>query len=197
MKKVNSVIAISTLILVMMFVSCSPTKKISNLCDGNKYNTDEKFFRARFTGQGILRENALEKALFNARTELGNQIRLSVFGVTNRFVDNYTQMWDESLKQKFIGWVEQSIEMTLRNSYQICEKTIQYKNTRYFETQVVVETPKEIYLTYLQTGIANDDKISQDDKTRINFEFDKYREEYKKMKEGYDNRNQEKLNTNK
>jgi len=200
MLKVNSTFAIAAIAIMMVIVSCRTTTTVVNdPCEGEKYFTTSELFRAKGIGKSVDKASARNKGLLEARAELSREVKTHTFEVTNRFEKEYTSGWSEDLQRVFESWVEQSAEMILRDNSTICEKMLQYNEARnnYFEFHVVVQTSKDKYLQYLEDGYKGDDNISQDDKDRINFEFENYKKLYKERKDEYDNRLKEQLDKSK
>jgi len=200
MFKINSNFVIAAIAIMMALTSCKTTTKVVNdPCEGEKFFSDKEYFKAKGIGKSVDKAAARNKGLLEARAELSREVKAFVFEKTNRFEQEHTANWDEDLTRKFESWVEISVEMVLRDNSLICEKTLQYNESKgsYFEFHVVVQTSKQMYLKYLQDGINGDSKISQDDKDRINFEFDNYKKIYQEQKQDYDNRLKDQLNNSK
>lgn len=194
MKTFKSTIGIALFAIILAMTGCKSTRiVIDDPCEGAKYFTDDKFYRAKGIGESIDKATARVKGNLEATAEISKEVKTHIFEVTNRFTEEYAKKWDKDLQGKFISWVEQSTEMAIKGSYIICEKTLQYKESKYFEFHCVRETSKENYLNNLKDKINGDNTISQDEKDRINFDFEVYQKMYRERKQEYDNRLQEML----
>lgn len=194
MKTNISIMTLAAAAMMLTFVSCRSAKIVLNdPCEGKEYFTDDEYYRAKGIGESIDKATARTKGRLEASSELGKEIKNYVFEVTNRFTEEYAKNWDKSLMGKFLSWVEQSIELTLADNYLVCEKTLQDRNTNYIEFHCVLQTARQTYLDNLQGKITNDKSITEDERQRISYDFEQYRNMYRERKKQYDERLNEML----
>ena len=65
--------------------SASTERKIEVLCSGDKYFSNNKFFRANAIGESMDQMTAKKKSMSNARAELASKVNTTVTAV----IDNY------------------------------------------------------------------------------------------------------------
>jgi DNA polymerase III delta prime subunit len=167
MSKINLTIAMAALTM-MMITNCGEMKKAIAPCIDNKYETDKKFYRARFMGQSVLEEVAYEQAKEGAREELAAQIKNHVQRVNDRFLEEYHQNLTEDLKLKFVKFTRQIVDVVLYDSYIVCQAPYKQRKENYYKYWVVVEMSKEDFLNRMSQ------EISKDDELKIDFDMQNY-----------------------
>ena len=175
MFKINSNFAIAAIAIMMALTSCSTMTKVADPCNGGKYKTDKDYYRARFMGQSVREDVALEQAKAGAREELGSQVKTHVQMVNDRFLTDYAKNVSEELKMKFVKFTRQIVDVVLLDSYPICDEPYVHRKDGYFKYYVVMEMSKEDYLKKLQM------ELSKDEELEINFEMEDYEKTFDKI----------------
>ncbi len=168
----KSLFAIGALLLLIAGISCTSLKNVPQPCKGNKYETDKKFYRARFVGQSLREDVAMKMGKANAREELATQMRDHIRRVNHDFLADYAKNLSEDLKMKFVNLTIHVIDIVLYNSYSICEDVKYDKQGGFYKYWSVMEMSKDEYVKALNN------EISKDDELEINFEMNEWEDKF-------------------
>ncbi len=144
-------------------------KELSLPCDGPEYQSDSKTFRAWAQGYSTDMNIARNKALTVARAELATQISATIKRVTDNYSSSYQTGVDEEAKARFQDMVRVVVEQKLSGTRVICNKMFETKDGKY-RSVVVVELGAD------DLAIEIQNKVSDEDKMRIDYEYEKFKE---------------------
>lgn len=179
MKKIY---CLSVLVLLIM-CSCGGKKKLAEQklagqdveviipCSGPEYMPNGDFFRANAMGISNSLEIASQKALTAARSKLAATIQTTVNTVTDNYLSSYEMGQQEEAKGRFQSLTREVVEKTLVGVKVICQKTMKSPEGQY-KAYVAVELSGE------NIAKAMNNRVSQEDKLRIDFEYDKFKKEF-------------------
>ncbi len=165
-------------IAVAMFVACGSKKSkeaykgdvtIEVPCDGPEYQSDKKAFRAWGEGYSTDMTIARNKALMTARAELATQISSTMKRVADNYASSYQMGMEEEAKSRFQDMTRMVVDQKLNGTRVICDVKTRTQDNK-FRCYVVVELGTDD----LATEIAN--KVSNDDKLRIDYEYEKFKD---------------------
>ncbi len=142
-------------------------------CTGKEYQSDKKAFRAFGEGYSTDMTIARNKALTNARAELATQIGATIKRMTDNYASSYQQGIEEEAKSRFQDMVRNVVDQKLSGTIVVCDKLMRTQDNK-FRAYVVVELNGDDLLE----DIAN--KVSNDDKLRIDYEYEKFKKEFEK-----------------
>ncbi len=142
-------------------------------CSGKEYRSDKDHLRALGTGYATSMQIARDKALVAARAELGTQVSALMKRVTDNYASSYEIGMDEESKGKFQDLTRQVVNQELNGTIVICDETQRTQDGK-FRCYVVVE----LVGTDLVNKVAN--SVKNDDKLRIDYEYEKFKEEFEK-----------------
>ncbi len=173
---------IPVLVAAAAMTSCSSKKTIAagsgevvveQYCSGPDYFTNKEFFRANAIGESMDQMLARKKAMANAREQMAADISTTVKSV----VDNYYSSKDvnnvEEAKNRFEGISRQVVNQKLQGIRTICEKFTKTKEGTY-KCYIAIELSGADVLAGLK------EKLSTDDVTRLDFEYEKFKGELEK-----------------
>jgi len=173
-------IKILAIIMLMLGVISCKTKKITKITklqeielpfDGNKYESNNKNFRAIKSGTSTILTIAEEIAKANARTDITYQINTVVENVT----DIYINQKNKNAGEKFERMSRQVSKEMLTNIITI-DKKIFLKNEEYTYWVVMEVKKKDVIDIVYRTNQTN---INKEDFKSI---FDKAIEDFQKIK---------------
>ena len=182
MKNLNLLIA-STVILIL--ASCSSSKNTTTTtatgvekkefispCSEFNENTKEAF-RATASATSPNNQFAKEKAMVLARNALAQKIETSI----NSLFDNYAYQYDVGNEQEFKeitkAITRQVTDQTLSGLNVKCQKDFTLSTGKY-EVWIAIEMPID------NIGKSVYDKVSEDEKIRIDYDYEKFKEELQK-----------------
>jgi predicted nucleic acid-binding protein len=186
MKKSSYSLLAIAFMATMFFVACHPSKKIENATgakeiivpfSGKEYQSDNKFSRAKNTGNSFELDIAKKMAVMNAKTELSSNINSTMKKLMESYFNQYKTS-DESTKtieekRKIEETAKEIANQTLSNVRIIGEKLLQEANSTYTYWVVIEISNDDIFKAALS-------KISKEDKVLIDYEQKKFREEFDK-----------------
>jgi hypothetical protein len=183
----------STLLVVaasaVFAVSCkskeklpSGEKEVSIPCSGPEYWTTNKVFRANSVGESMDLQTAKKKAMTNARNDLAQAIQTTVKTVTDNYVNSREMNNREQVEERFESLNREIVDQTLSGIKTICEK------------QAVTEA--KAYKYYVAIELSADDlvkeyneRLSKDERLRIDYDYEKFKETFDKEMEKRANNN--------
>lgn len=151
-------------------------KEVVVPCSGPTYFTDKSTFRANSVGESMNQVTSKDKALTNARNQLASAIQTTVKTVTDNYTNSRSQNNKEDLEQKFESLNREIVDQQLTGIRTICEKLMQ--------------TKEGTYKTYIAIELSADDlvkkyneRMSQDDKLKIDYDYQKFKDTFDKEME--------------
>ncbi len=179
---------ISTLMLValaaVMIVGCKSKEKappkgeveVVVPCSGPDYFTTNKFFRANSIGESQDQVTSKKKALTNARNELAQAIQTTVKTVTDNYVNSREMNNREEVEERFETLNREVVDQTLSGIRTLCEKLMKTQQGTY-KTYVAIElSADELVSKY-------NERISQDERLKIDYDYEKFKETFEKEME--------------
>lgn len=194
MKKIPkfSPILVSLLTLSLFLFSCSSTKSVAkkNLpddeqlvtvyCTGPEYESNSEAFRAHSVGESQDQGISQKIALNNARTQLASQIKDNVTSVLDNYAKQQGHNADQELEQNFQSLSREVVDEELVGTRTICEKVTKTSSGRY-KTYVAIELASDKILNSLNN------RLSQDTKVKIDYDYEKFKKEFKEAIENHKN----------
>lgn len=176
---------LSTLMLValsaVMIVGCKSKKdappkgetEVVVPCSGPDYFTTNKFFRANSIGESQDQVTSKRKALTNARNELAQAIQTTVKTVTDNYVNSREMNNREEIEERFETLNREVVDQTLAGIRTLCEKLVRTEQGTY-KTYIAIElSADELVAKY-------NERLSQDERLRIDYDYEKFKETFEK-----------------
>ncbi|MBP9925318.1 MAG: hypothetical protein KBF45_04955 [Cyclobacteriaceae bacterium] len=181
MKKLNVYLVI--LIAATLIAGCKGKSKIPAgekevivPCSGPDYFTTAKFFRSNSIGESQDQVTSKKKALTNARNELAQAINTTVKTVTDNYVNSREMNNKEEVEERFESLNREVVDQSLSGIRTLCEK--------------LVKTDQGTYKTYVAIELSADElvskyneRLSKDDRLKIDYDYTKFKETFDKEME--------------
>jgi hypothetical protein len=142
-------------------------------CNGPEFFTKKGIIRASAVGESQDQMLAKKKAQANSREQLAATLNVTIKSVVDNYYSSKAIENAEQAKTRFEGLTRQVVEQQLSGVATICEKFTKTK-TGTFKCYIAQELSGE----ELVKGIGA--KISQDEKLRLDFEYEKFKNEFNK-----------------
>ncbi|MCT4636967.1 MAG: LPP20 family lipoprotein [Bacteroidales bacterium] len=153
-------------------------KLITVYCSGPEFFSTDGYIRANSIGESSDMTMAKKKARNNTLQELSSKIQTTFKAVIDNYQSSKENSSGEEVVKRYEELSREVINQTISGYRTICEK--------------VTQTEKGTYKTYLAFEISIEnlskpfyDKISEDDKLRIDYDYEKFKktfnEEMKKL----------------
>lgn len=168
--------------IVMAFSQCKSSKKavspaamgevlIEQHCSGKDYFSDKDYFRGNAVGESLDQNVSKQKALTNARTQLAQQIELTLKNVTDAYIKSAEFNNTEDLEERFESLSREVTNQKLGGTRVICEK--------------MTVTTDNNYKTYIAVELSGDEmakalgqRLSDDQKLRIDFNYERFKKTF-------------------
>src|SRR5688572_10702288 len=178
--------ALTMIALGTVFVTGCKSKKevkapkgeveVSVPCSGPDFFTTNKFFRANSIGESQDQVVSKKKALTNARNELAQAIQTAVKTVTDNYVNSREMNNKEEVEERFESLNREVVDQTLSGIRTLCEKLMKTENGTY-KTYVAIElSADELVAKY-------NERISKDERLKIDYDYEKFKETFEKEME--------------
>lgn len=178
------------LIASPMMQSCKSSKKsaaapageekITLYCSGPEYFSNAEYFRANDVGESTNQSMAKKKAMSNARLALAGSIETTVKAVIDNYFSSYTSDQTIEDKERYEGLSREVINQKLNGIRTICEEYTKTAEGNY-KCYVAIELAGE----EIANGMSK--RISDDDKLRIDFQYENFKKTFEKEMEDFKN----------
>ncbi len=149
-------------------------------CSGPEYRTDKNTFRANATGESTDMEIARKKASSNTKAALAAQIETTIKGVTDNYVNSREFNNVEEVEERFEALNREVVNQQLNNVKTICEKITKTKQGTYKCYMAI-----EMGVDALEEALNN--KLSKDQRLKVDYDYEKYKETFNKEMEKLEN----------
>jgi hypothetical protein len=180
MKRIGSISMVMVTIVAALVGGCkskqpmpSGEKEVVVPCSGPDFFTTNKVFRANSIGESMDQVTSKKKALTNARNDLAQAIQTTVKTVTDNYTNSTSMDKKEQLEQKFESLNREVVDQTLQGIRTICEKLVQTKDGNY-KTYIAIELSADDLVKQYN------DRLSQDDKLKVDYDYEKFKDTFNK-----------------
>jgi hypothetical protein len=149
-------------------------------CSGPEYRSDKSTFRANATGESTDMEIARKKASSNTKAALAAQIETTIKGVTDNYVNSREFNNVEEVEERFEALNREVVNQQLNNVKTICEKITKTKQGTYKCYMAI-----EMGVDALEEALNN--KLSKDQRLKVDYDYEKYKETFNKEMEKLEN----------
>ncbi|MCF8303193.1 MAG: hypothetical protein K9I94_07965 [Bacteroidales bacterium] len=172
-------------VLPALLTSCGGSKKaakapdeelIEQYCTGPDYFTTDDYFRDNAVGESVDQSIAKRKALSNARANLAGQIEVVVSGTIDNYFESHEVNNVEDARERYEGLTREAFRQKLNGTRTICDK--------------LTRTSEGKYKSYIAIELAGDEiinamnqRLSNDEKTRIDYDYEKFKKTYEEEME--------------
>ncbi|MBL7983062.1 MAG: LPP20 family lipoprotein [Flavobacteriales bacterium] len=194
MKTLNTSRTITVLMTALMLsgamTACKSKKKaaaaaappdgeteVKVLCSGPEYFTDNKVFRANALGESMDQATAKKKAMSNARADLAASINTQVKAVIDNYVNSREMNNREEVGERYEALAREVVDQKLTGTKTICEKMMKVNSSGNYKCYVAIELSAQELLA------AYNERLSTDERLRIDYDYEKFKETFEKEME--------------
>jgi len=156
--------------------------EVKVLCSGPEYFTDNKVFRANALGESMDQATAKKKAMSNARADLAAAINTQVKAVIDNYVNSREMNNREEVGERYESLAREVVDQKLTGTKTICEKMMKVDATGNFKSYVAIELSAQELLA------AYNERLSTDERLRIDYDYEKFKETFEKEMEKMGNK---------
>jgi hypothetical protein len=199
MKTLNTSRTITVLMTALMLsgamTACKSKKKaaaaaappdgeteVKVLCSGPEYFTDNKVFRANALGESMDQATAKKKAMSNARADLAASINTQVKAVIDNYVNSREMNNREEVGERYEALAREVVDQKLTGTKTICEKMMKVNSSGNYKCYVAIELSAQELLA------AYNERLSTDERLRIDYDYEKFKETFEKEMEKLGNK---------
>lgn len=185
-------ISLSALLLVGSLGACKSKKKqaeaeknampggeteVKVMCSGPEFFTNDKVFRANNLGESMDQATSKKKAMANARADMASAIQTQIKGVIDNYVNSRELNNKEEVAERFEGLTREVLDQKLAGVKTICEKQVTVNASGNYKTYVAIELSAQDLLA------AYNERLSKDERLRIDYDYEKFKETFDKEME--------------
>lgn len=145
-------------------------------CSGAEYFSTKEAFRANAVGESMDQNTSKRKALNEARTQLASSIQTTIKATTDNYVNSREFNNKEEVLERFESLSREVVNQELNGTRTICER--------------LTKTAQGTFKTYIAIELAADDmfkkvsdRLSKDERLRIDYDYEKFKETFDKEME--------------
>ncbi|MBK9149361.1 MAG: LPP20 family lipoprotein [Flavobacteriales bacterium] len=146
-------------------------------CSGPEFFTDNKVFRANNLGESMDQATSKKKAMSNARADLAAAINTRVKAVIDNYVNSREMQNREEVGERYEALAREVVDQQLTGVKTICEKMMRVNATGNYKTYVAIELSAQELLA------AYNERLSNDERLRIDYDYEKFKETFEKEME--------------
>lgn len=146
-------------------------ERVTVLCAEPEHRSDSEYFRANNSAVSPNMANSKRMALSNARAELAGQMEVRVKAVIENYFRDETIGDRQQFQQLYEGMSREVINQKLTGTRIICEEVTRTAEGRY-RTYLAIE------LSGAEIFNAMNDRISNDESLRLEFDRERFRKEF-------------------
>lgn len=162
------------LLLALLAVSLPACKranpagtKVDMPFDGNKYESNNRFFRGTGTGVSVKQNIARGKADIDAKNQLAAQVKTNVRAVTDQYLGQTENAEAADVADKFQTLVREVMDTQLADLRKIGEETRFNETTQEFTVYVAYEIKKNAMFRFMKKQARTDEKINEATRQKI------------------------------
>lgn len=148
--------------------------EVKVMCSGPEFFTNDKVFRQNALGESQDQMTSKNKALSAARGLLAADINTQVKRVIDNYVNSRELNNKEEVAERFEGLTREVVDQKLAGVKTICEKQVVVNATGNYKTYIAIELSAQDLLA------AYNDRLSKDERLRIDYDYEKFKETFDK-----------------
>ncbi len=185
-KRKVTLLLLAAFSVCMLFTQCRSKQaampggetRVEVLCSGPSYFTDTSYFRASSMGESNNMNNSRRMAMSNARAELASHIGVLVSGVVDNYYEQAGVEDRSAYAERYTGLFREVVDERLSGIRVVCEEMTRTAGGTY-RTYVAVE------LTGNDIMEAANQRISRDERLRIDYDYERFRNTFDNEIENY------------
>ena len=155
---------------------------IKEYCSGPEYFSNKDFFRASGLGESMDQATAKKKALANARADLASALQTTIQGTIDNYVNSREFNNREEIEERFEGLTREIIKQKLIGVNTICSQPVKVNDTGKYKYYIALELSGDDIVA------AYNERITQDERLRIDYDYEKFKETFDAEMEKLENR---------
>ena len=162
---------LSSLFLAASLPGCkskSPAgEKVNMPFTGNKYESNNRFFRGTGTGVSVKQNIARSKADLDAKNQLAGQVKTNIRAVTDQYLGQTENAEAADVADKFQTLVREVMNTEMADLRKIGEETRYNETTKEYTQYVAYEIKKNAMFRFMKKQAKTDEKINETTRKKI------------------------------
>ncbi|HQV37946.1 MAG: hypothetical protein IPO60_09060 [Flavobacteriales bacterium] len=148
--------------------SSSPAgAKVKMPFTGNKYESNNRFFRGTGSGVSVKQNIARGKADIDAKNQLAAQVKTNIRTVTDQYLGQTENAEATEVADKFQSLVREVMNTEMADLRKVGEETRYNETTKEYTQYVAYEIKKNAMFRFMKKQAKTDDKINDVTRKRI------------------------------
>ena len=191
-RNVKTVGLIAFLAIIMIGTGCKKKKEvtkapdgetpITEYCSGPDFFSNKDFFRASGLGESMDQATAKKKALNNARLGLAATLNVTINSVVDNYVNSREFNNKEEIEERFEGLTREIVNQNMVGVKTICSQPVKVNTTGNIKYYVALELSGDDIVA------AYHERISKDERLRIDYDYEKFKETFDAEMEKLENK---------
>lgn len=164
-------LSLLTLCLAAALPACKSTspagEKVKMPFSGNKYESNNRFFRGTGTGVSVKQNIARSKADLDAKNQVAAQVKTNIRAVTDQYLGQTENAAAADVADKFQTLVREVMDTQLADLRKIGEETRYNETTKEYTQYVAYEIKKNAMFRFMKKQARVDDKINDITRKKI------------------------------
>ena len=149
--------------------STSPAgDKVKMPFTGNKYESNNRFFRGTGSGVSVKQNIARSKADLDAKNQLAAQVKTNISAVTDQYLGQTENADAADVADKFQSLVREVMSTDIADLRKVGEETRFNETTKEYTQYVAYEIKKNAMFRFMKKQAATDTKIDDAARKQIN-----------------------------
>ena len=154
---------------------------LKQYCSGEEYFSDKKFFRANNLGESMDQATAKKRAYTNARADLASSVNTTIKRVVDDYVITREFNNREEIEERYEALTREVVDQQLQGIKTVCEEVVRVNDTGNYKYYVAIELSGEDLVSAINEGISKDERL------RIDYDYEKFKETFDKEMENMSN----------
>jgi hypothetical protein len=173
-------------LLLISFAACKGKKTtaagtvVEKPFTGNKYESNNRFFRGTGTGVSVKETIARSKSDLDAKNQLAGQVGTNIKAVTDQYLGQTENAQAADVAEKFQQLVREVMSTQLADLRKIGEETRLNETTKEYTVYTAYEIKKNAMFRFMKKQAATNAKLNESERKKIEEILD---EEIKKADE--------------
>lgn len=142
-------------------------EKVKMPFTGNKYESNNRFFRGTGSGVSVKQNIARGKADIDAKNQLAAQVRTNIRAVTDQYLAQTENAEAADVADKFQSLVREVMNTDVADMRKIGEETRYNETTKEYTQYVAYEIKKNAMFRFMKKQAKTDDKINEVTRKKI------------------------------
>ncbi len=164
-KKLPALLRTLLLALPLAFTACKSTgpagTKVKEPFSGNRYESDNRWFRGKGTGVSVKQNIAGSKADLDAKNQLAGQVNTNIKTVADQYLGQTENANAAEVADKFQSLVREVMSTEIADLRKVGEETYFNETSKEYTVYVVYEIKKNAMFRFMKKQARTENKVDE------------------------------------